>query len=67
MKIILQCDCTGRDGVVQDLTTISLSLESESRYSVLTKTYNEKIPHSFKTQEKANSSINETKESKPKR
>lgn len=67
MKIILQCDCTGSNGLVQDLTTISLSLESESRYSVLTKTHNEKIPHSFKTQEKVNFSVKEMKESNPKR
>lgn len=67
MKIILQCDCTGSNGVFQDLTTILLSLESESRYSVLTKTHYEKIAHSCKTQEKANFYIKEVKESKPER
>lgn len=66
MKIILQCDCTGNDEVIQDLTTILLSLEPESRYSVLTETHHEKMAHSGKTQEKANLSIKEVKETKSK-
>lgn len=62
MKITLQCDCTGSDGVIQDLTIILLSLESELRYSGLTKTHQEKKKaHSCKTQEKANFSTKEVK------
>lgn len=35
MKIILQYDCTGINGVIQDLTTILLSLESEQSQGIL--------------------------------
>lgn len=52
MKIILQCDCTGSDGAIQDLTTILLSLKSESRYLVLNKTHHEKKQHIYVKQRK---------------
>lgn len=47
MKIILQYDCVGSNGVIRDLTTILLNITlfgtcAEPGYSVLTKTSGKK-------------------------